>query len=432
MIVFMIVMALVIALILIRTPIPFAFGGGALLFAVMQDRDISFLVTHSFNGLSGYALLAIPLFIGAGALMSSGGIAARLLEVVEAAVGDIRGGLGAVAVIVCAFFGAISGSATAAIAAIGPILMPKMIERGYRRDYVVALMSVSAILAMLIPPSILMIIFAVTANVSVAACFLSTLIPGVILTVWYVLVNTVWARLFLPKEQAQRVTLPVRTKRTLVASKRAILALLLPLVVLGGIYGGFFTPTEAAAVAFVYSLLVGALAYRELNFRDTLKSLADSSVIIGAAAMVLFFLLMMSRVLTLDRIPAQIADGVLMLSDNPALTLILINVVLLGIGMVMDDVSGILLAAIILLPIAREINVDPVHFAAIVGVNLGAGNVTPPCAPLLYLAGNVGQCEVHEYMRTSMVLLALGHIPMIFLVTFFPRLSLWLPSALLG
>jgi len=429
---FAVVIGIVVFLILIETPVPFAFGAGAFAFALLAGRDISFLVPHAFQGLSSFALLALPLFITGGALMSRAGISNRLLQVVEAAIGGVRGGLGAVLVVVCALFGAISGSANAAIAAIGPIMIPRMLENGYPRDYVIGLISVSAILAMLIPPSIPMIIFAITANLSVAACFLSTLIPGVLLTALYVSINLVWSRRFLSKEGGDSVSLLVRGRRTWSASRRAFLALLLPVIVFGGIYGGVFTPTEAAAVAFSYSLAVGLVIYRALDREGIVQALSSGAVLVGAGVMVLFFLLMLSRALTLDRIPFQIAEGLLSISDNPVVILIFVNLILLGIGMIMDDISGVLLAAIILLPIVTGIGVDPIHFAAIVGVNLGMGNITPPCAPLLFLAGKVGECEPHEYMKTSVILILLGHLPMVFVVTFFPDIALWLPRILMG
>ena len=429
---FLIAMLVVVVLILIEIPVAFAFGIGAVLFAYTTGNNISFLIPHGFKTASGFALLALPLFIFAGLLMAEGGISERLLNFVNAFVGRIKGGLGAVTVLTCALFGAISGSSSAAIAAVGQIMIPRMVREGYPAGHATALVACSSVLALLIPPSIPMIVFSITGGLSVGAAFLSTIIPGILLTLIYCGLN-IW---FLRDNPNIKVEAPLPIKQATIniakSGYHAAFALLMPLIILGAIYSGIATPTEAAAIAVIYAIPVGLFIYKGLSLRSLGAVTVRAVTMTGSIMAVLFFLFIMSRAMIMEQVPKELAEALLGFSDNKLGILFLINILLLLIGMIVDDISGSVLAAIIFLPIINQLGIDPIHFAAVVGVNLGLGNVSPPCAPMLYMAGGVGKLSLDKYLTPTLKFLYLGHLPIVFLVTFVPELSLFLPRLLLG
>lgn len=430
--IFLLAMGLIVVLILIEIPVAFAFGIGAMLFTFATGNDISFLIPHGFKTASGFALLALPLFIFAGLLMAEGGISERLLNFVNAIVGRIKGGLGAVTVLTCALFGAISGSSSAAIAAVGQIMIPRMVKEGYPAGHATALVACSSVLALLIPPSIPMIIFSITGGLSVGAAFLSTIIPGVLLAVLYCVLN-IW---FLRDNPNIKVEAALPFKQTVKhiakTGNKAIFAMLMPLIILGAIYSGIATPTEAAAIAVIYAVPVGLFIYKGMTLRSLGTVTIKAVTMTGSIMAVLFFLFIMSRAMILEQIPKELADAMLQVSDNKYVILLMINLLLLLIGMIVDDISGSVLAAIIFLPVITQLGIDPIHFAAVVGVNLGLGNVSPPCAPMLYMAGGVSKLSLDKYFTPTVKLLCFGHLPVVFIVTFIPELSLFLPRLLLG
>ncbi|WP_271271321.1 TRAP transporter large permease [Aliamphritea hakodatensis] len=432
MILFLLAMLIIVALILVEIPVAFAFGIGAMLFVFSTGNDISFLIPHGFKTASGFALLALPLFILAGLLMAEGGISERLLNFVNSLVGRIKGGLGAVTVLTCALFGAISGSSSAAIAAVGQIMIPRMVREGYPEGHATALVACSSVLALLIPPSIPMIIFSITGGLSVGAAFLSTIIPGILLTLIYCALN-IWFLKDNPDIQTSpAVPFKTAAKQVAVSGYKALFALLMPLIILGAIYSGIATPTEAAAIAVIYAIPVGLLIYKGLSLRSLGSVTIRAVTMTGSIMAVLFFLFIMSRAMILEQIPKELAETLLQISENKYVILLLINLLLLLIGMIVDDISGSVLAAIIFLPVVNALGIDPIHFAAIVGVNLGLGNVSPPCAPMLYMAGGVSKLSLDRYLTPTLKFLCLGHLPMVLLVTFIPELSLFLPKLLLG
>ncbi|MGO2146368.1 MULTISPECIES: TRAP transporter large permease [Halomonas] len=432
MLIFSLALGIIVALLLLGMPIAFAFGLGALVYLLSTGADISFLIPYAFQTTTSFALLALPLFVLAGVVMAQAGISTHLLNFINAFVGRVKGGLGAVTVITCALFGAISGSSSAAIAAIGQIMIPRMVREGYPVGHATALVACSSVLALLIPPSVPMIIFAITGGLSVSAAFLSTVIPGVLLMIIYVGLNFFFLRNN-PNIQVDE-KLPVRQAgiKILKSGKSAIWALLMPIIILGTIYGGIATPTEAAAIAFVYATFAGFVLYRTLSVKAFWNGLIQATLTIGSIIAVLFFLFMMSRAMILQQVPSQVTGFLLGLSDSPLVILLLINLVLLLIGMIVDDISGSILAAVVLLPLATAIGVHPIHFAAIVGVNLGLGNVSPPCAPMLYMAAGVSKISLDKYFGVTMKFLLFGHLPMVLIVTFIPELSLALPRFILG
>ncbi|MDE0378223.1 MAG: TRAP transporter large permease [Rhodospirillales bacterium] len=432
MLIFLGSIALVVILLLSEMPIAFAFGIGALVFGLASGSDISFLIPFAYQTTSSFALLALPLFVMAGTIMAEGGMSDRLLNFVNALVGRLKGGLGAVTIVTCALFGAISGSSSAAIAAIGSIMIPRMVREGYPPGHATALVACSSVLALMIPPSIPMIVFAVTGGISVGAAFLSTIIPGILLTIVYVGLNFLFLRKVKTITVEERVSVRVAVHRVGTTGAKAFWALLLPVFILGSIYSGIATPTEAAAIAFVYTVVVGFVFYRGLTLKSFPKAIGRAAVTTGSIIAVLFFLFVMSRAMILEQVPKDVADALVALTENRIFVLLMINLILLLIGMIVDDVSGSVLAAIVLLPVATKIGVHPIHFAAIVGTNLGLGNVSPPCAPMLYMAAGISKLSLDKYVVPTMKLLCLGHLPMVLIVTFIPELSLALPRLVMG
>jgi len=427
---FFLTVAAVILLLLLEVPVGFAFGIGALIYGVLTGTDISFQAAYGYSQISAFSLLALPLFVVSGSLMGAGGISERLLNFVNAFVGRTKGGLGAVTVLSCAMFGAISGSASAAIVAIGRIMVPRMIKEGYPEGHATALVAVSSVLALMIPPSIPMIVFAIATRQSVAKVFLATMLPGILLALVYCALNFYFLRKNTTIRVEEKLPMGGVAKEIWTSGKKATLAIIMPFIILGGIYSGVATPTEAGAVALMYTLVVGFVFYRTFTVKNVFEATKDAAILSGSVIMVLFFLFIMSRSMILAQIPNQFAELLLSISDNKIILLIIINILLLIMGMIVDDVSGGVLAAIILLPVINRIGVDPVHFAAIVGTNLGLGNISPPCAPLLYMAGGVTRMSLDKYIGPTMKFLLLGHLPMVFVVTFIPELSLFLPSLL--
>jgi tripartite ATP-independent transporter DctM subunit len=419
-------------LVVIGVPVAFAFFLGSFTLLAIFGLDAVFSVAAGFKVAQAYTLLAIPFFILAGMLMGSAGIAERLINWVNSLIGHVRGGLEAVLVVTCTVFGAISGSSSSAIAAIGTIMIPQMVKRGYPRGYVTGLMACSCILALLIPPSVTMIVFAVMAMIPVTAAFLSTLIPGLLITISYYIVNF-WLCRRMPTIQVEpKTSFVVRSKVVAQTTGKGFFALLMPLIILGGIYTGMFTPTEAAAVAAIYTLPVGLFIYCGFTVRNITRSVVDAASVTGSIMLVLFSLFIMGRIMVLEGVPHVLSEFFLGISDNKFVFLAMLNVFLLLLGMIMDDISAHMLVAIVLMPVALNFGVDPYHFAAIVGVNVGLGNVAPPVAPMLYLAGRVaGNLPLGEYIRPASYFMIFGHLPVIILVTYIPGLSTTLPYLVL-
>jgi len=416
----------------IGVPVPLCFAAAALFLVVTGDIGSSkFLISAGFSKLSSIILIAIPLYILAGGLMTHGGIAARLVDLAESIVGRLRGGLGVVVIVSTAVFGAISGMASSAVAAIGSIMIPRMVERGYDRGYAAALVSCSAVLALLIPPSASMILYGWVTSTSIAAVFLAPILPGFLLMVLFAFWNVVLTRK-MPVFKPPPMTLKEGTCEVYRMGKRSILGLMMPILILGCIYGGVTTPTEAAAIAVFYSLPLGFLIYKDLNWRSLYDILWRTGQISGVLIVLVFFSSMMVRLYTMEDVPQGIMESLLGATDNRIVLLLLINLFLLLVGMFMDDVSGILLASPMLLPVVLELGVHPVHFGAIVGVNLGMGLITPPTAPILYFGGLIGETTFPKMLKPALVFVFLGYFPVVLLTTFIPELSMFLPRLLLG
>ncbi|MBI5166525.1 MAG: TRAP transporter large permease [candidate division NC10 bacterium] len=413
-------------------PVPFCFMAAVLFLVVVHGYSFEFLLPIAFYSLNSLTLLSVPFFIMAGGLMGSSGLAERLANIATARVGRFRGGLGGATVVACAIFGAIAGLCSAAVAAIGSIMIPRMEREGYPRGHATGLVTCASVLAQLIPPSVPMILFAWVTRLSVAAAFLSTIGPGILLVVIYIFLNWLMCRRIPTIKVRPRVGLWQQAKEVGDATIRGILALVGALIILGGIYGGFTTPTEAATLAVVYTIFVGLLVYRSLTFRELGRTLFTTATTTGVIILMLFFVMMLSRIYTMENVPQRLIQFMTGISENKYVILAMVNVFLIIIGMLMDDFSGTLLSAPLLLPLIKHIGVNPYHFAAIMGTNLGLGNVTPPCAPILYLGGRMANCSFDKYIKPALIFMVFGSLPVVIITTYWPGLSLFLPRLIMG
>lgn len=419
-------------LLIIGVPVPLCFAGAVLLLIVFGDfGSTAFLVGAGYNKLDSIILVAIPLYILAGGIMGSGGIAGRLVDLAEAIIGRVRGGLGIVMIVAAAIFGAISGMASSAVAAIGTVMIPRMEERGYDRAYAASLVSASAVLALMIPPSASMILYGWVTGTSILACFLAPIIPAILLVTLLSGWNVFLTRR-MPLVTPEPASFGEMTGEVFNRTRKAAAGLMMPLIILGFIYGGITTPTEAAAVAVVYAIPISIYLYREMTWTDMREVIWRSGQTAGVLMVLVFFATMLGRVWTLENVPQEILDGFLSVSSNPVVLLLMANLFLFVVGMFMEDVSGILLAAPLLLPVVREAGVDPIHFAAIVATNLGMGLITPPTAPILYFAALIGKTNLAGMIKPSLVFVFFAYLPVVLLTTFIPALSTWLPRLVLG
>ncbi|MBT8329088.1 MAG: TRAP transporter large permease [Desulfofustis sp.] len=423
----LIALAVLVILLSFGVPLPYCFGGALMTMCLFGGATMQGTMVWGFTQLANPVLLCIPLFVFAGTVMSESGIAASLLKFVNIFVGRVRGGLGVVASVSCAIIGAISGSGLTGVAATGPLLIPEMAEKGYPRGYATALVANSSILGLLIPPSVTMIIYGWVTDTSILACFLATLGPGLLITFLFSVVNLVMARKF-PLVLDPPKKLPEAVKEGVACTSRAIPALVMPLIILGGIYGGIMTPTEAAAVAVIYAIPVGFLIYRGLNVETFLKAAKNSATAVGAIMVMIVFSLMLSQIFVMEDVPQALVEGVFTITQNKVLLLILINFLLFFVGMIVNDVTAIILIAPLLLPLMEAIGVSPVQFAAIMGVNTAMGGVTPPYASILYLGMRIGKVEFSEVIKPAMILIICGYVPVVFLTSLWPSLSLFFPG----
>ncbi len=422
-------LGILVFLLSLGVPLPFCFGGALMYMSIVAEVSMKGMLMWGLQQILSPVLLCAPLFIFAGGLMSECGIARSLLDFVDTFVGRIRGGLGVVAAVSCAIIGAISGSGLTGLAATGPILIPRMAERGYPRGYAAALVTDSSILGLLIPPSVVMVVYGWVTETSILACFLSTLIPGILITILFSVINVFMARKF-PLIMDPELPPAERRKDRAVKFKAALPALLMPVIILGGIYGGIMTPTEAAAVAVVYAIPLGLWVYKGLTFQNFFQVTKDSASAVGSILLMILCSLMLSQTYVMLQVPQEIVDILFQVTQNKVLLLILLNFMLFFLGMIVNDITGVILVAPLLLPLVQAMGIHPVQFAAIIGVNLAMGGVTPPYASILYLGMRIGKVEFVDILKPAMTFLLFGYLPVVFLTSFLPELSLFLPRVM--
>ncbi|MSO77884.1 MAG: TRAP transporter large permease [Alphaproteobacteria bacterium] len=411
----------------IGVPIVFALAFGPLVGFLVDGRTafLTVIPQRLFVGINVYPLLAIPLFVLAGEIMNVGGITQRLIDFSQKLVGHLRGGLGHVTIVSATIFSGISGSAVADASALGRILIPSMEKEGYHRSYAAAVTAAATVLGPIIPPSIIMVIYAYIMQINVAALFAAGCIPGLIIGIGLMIVNQ-WV--------AKRRNYPVADRRATLrematAFQGAFWALVAPFLILGGILGGIFTPTEAAAAAVLYAALISLIVTRELPLGEVPNILYRTAVISSALLLVVGTAMIFSWVASLSGVTAHLGAFMFAVTDNPYLLLFIINILLFIAGMFLDAGPAILILGPILAPTLTQLGVDPLHFAIVMCVNLSLGLATPPMGLLLFVVSAMSRVSVLAITR-EMFPFYLVHVAVIFLITYVPEVALWLPRVL--
>jgi len=412
----LVLFAAVLALVLIDVPIAVSLGIVAVIAMVASHgvESLPNVAVVTYNGATNFPLLAIPLFILAGAIMNASGISRRLIAFASSLFGWIRGGLAQVSIGASLFFAEISGSAVADVAALGSILIPGMTSKGYPKAYAAASMSSAATLAVIIPPSIPMILYAVMAETSVVQLFVAGIVPGLIGAAGLMGVAYFLARRYnLPREAAFSLAAVWST------FKNALWAFLLPVIILGGIFGGVVTATEGAALAVIASLAIGLLIYRELDLRQLRTAVIDGGVQTAIVMLLVATSALLGTYLSEIQAPQQLARMVADYTSNKWLVLALLNVLFLFLGMFLHSAAAIILVVPIVMPLVRSVGIDPVHFGLIVTINLGIGQQTPPVASVLMVASSIAKASVWEVTRVNVWYIAIL-VAVLILVTYVP------------
>lgn len=414
-----ILFTILILAIALGAPIGIALISSTVFSCISADVPLPVIAQKLVTSNDSFPLMAIPLFVLAGSIMSDGGVSRRLVELADACVGWITGGLGIVANLAGIFFSAISGSSAATSAAVGTILMPEMEKRGYDREFSTAIIAASGQTGIIIPPSVTMVVYGVIAGVSVKELFSGGIVPGLIMGLSMCLITYLIAR---KKGYSGN---SFKGIKTIVRSfGKAIWGLLMPVIILGGIYGGVFTPTEAAAVAVVYGLAVGALVHREMTIKSFLRIIEDSIISSATIMIIMNAAGLFSWMLTRERVPVQIANYFISLTDNPMIFLMLVNVLLLVVGMMLNPSAAVTILAPILVPVAVTLHIDPVFFGVLMVCNLAIGSLTPPVGTGLFVASSISGVPIEKVARAAMPFLAVL-IADLLLLTLVPGLVMY-------
>lgn len=427
------------ALLLIGAPITVSLGVSAMAAFMYLDENPIKLVQIAFRSVGSFPLMALPAFILAGALMEAAGISRRLVKIAESFAGPITGGLGAATVMACIFFGAISGSGPATTAAVGMLMIPAMVNRGYDRGYACAITASSGGLGIIIPPSIPMVIFGISGmgmqapaaavakfgefqSLSIPKLFLAGFLPALL-----VASGILFANYFRSKKRGYVGISANWSVGEMVSTLRGgIWSVLAPLIILGGIYSGFFTPTESAIVAIFYTIFVGVFLHKELKLKQFFHSLETTTWITGRVLLILFTATVFGRLLVENEIPSIVAQALLDFTDNMYLIWTLIICFLVFVGMFMETLATIMILTPVLLPIMYSLGVDPVHFGVVMVATLAIGFQTPPLGENLFVASGIGGSSIEDISVQAMPFSILAIIA-VFIIAFFPQISLFLP-----
>lgn len=409
-----------IVLLLIRVPLAFALGLSTIAALLISDIDLLVFAQRMVSGTQSFSLLAIPFFILAGDLMTAGGISRRLVGLADVLVRHFTGGLGMVTVLAAAFFAALSGSAPATTAAIGSIMIPEMEKRGYSKAFAVALAVAGGIIGPMVPPSIPMVVWGVMSETSISDLFLAGIIPGILLALG--LMALTW-------RHAKKNNIPPQPKANKTEIKQAFSsakwALLGPVFVLGGIYGGIVTPTEAAIVAACYALFLGIFVYKEIDRKNIVTVTKNS---LKTMTMVMFIIALANGfgwVIAFEQIPMKVTGALEVFADTPVIYLLLLNLLMLVIGTVMDNLAAMIILASFLVPIGAQLGLDPVQFGAMVAINFTIGMATPPFGYTLFVGAAISGLSIGQIARPLLPMLGVM-IAILMLVAFVPSTTLFL------
>lgn len=421
----LIIFGLLIALMLTGMPISIALGLTVLTFLfTLTQVPIESVALKLFTGIENFSIMAIPFFILAGNFLAHGGVARRMIAFTTSLVGHWPGGLGLAGVVACALFAAVSGSSVATVVAIGSIILPAMVAEGYPRRFGAGVITTSGALGILVPPSIILVLYGVSTNSSIGNLFLAGVMPGIVLSAMLATVTFVIAK----RRGYPRMPRASWAER-LRAFRESAWGLFLVVMVIGGIYAGIFTPTEAAATAAVYAFVIAVFVYRDLKLSDVPRVLLASA---NMSAMLLYIItnaVLFSFLMTSENIPQTMAAWLIAMNFSPLVFLLVVNIILLIAGNVMEPTSILLIMAPILFPIAVKLGIDPIHFGIIMAVNMEVGLCHPPVGLNLYVASGIAHMGISE-LTVAVLPWLLTMLAFLVLVTYWPALSLWLPRAL--
>jgi len=411
-----------IVLIVLSVPISIALGLSSMIAVLLHtDMSLMVLVQKIFGGVNSFTLMAIPFFILAGNIMAAGGVSNRLVNFAGTLIGRLTGGLALVSTVACTFFGAISGSAPATTAAIGAVMVEPMEKKGYSKEFAAATVAASGTIGLLIPPSITMVLYGVIAGASIGKLFLAGIIPGLLMCL--TLMGVEYA---ISRKRGYGGDAPASLKEIFLSFKSSILALLMPLIILGGIYGGIFTPTEAAVVAVVYGVIIGLFAYKELNFKKIMEILQNS----GKSTAVILYLVatahIFSYILASEQIPQQLAQLMLSVSSNPLMIQFMIMIALLFAGTFLDNAVAIVLLTPIFYPITVQVGIDPIFFGVLMVFALAIGQVTPPVGLCLFVACNISKVSI-EKLSKAVIPFLVALIVLLVVLNLIPDVILYIP-----
>lgn len=406
-------------LLILGVPIGYAIGISTLVNIVgFTNMPTMMIAQNSIAGVDSFPLLAIPFFMLAGNLMSSGGIAKRLVDFFQSFIGHITGGLGMVTIVVCMFFAAISGSAVATVSAVGAFMIPQMVNHGYSKGFSTALTAAAGTIGVIIPPSVPFVIYGVVSGASITQMFTAGFLPGILMGVALMIVCYIVSKKKGYKGNEERKSLT----EIFHAFIDAFWAIMSPVIILGGIYAGIFTPTEAAVVSVVYSFIVGVFVYKELNLKDAYKAFRDAIVVNGATTFMVGLSTAFAALLTMEQIPMKIASFITSLSNNGIIILILINIFLIIVGMFIDNIPGTIILTPILLPIVLGLEMSPITFGIMLTMNLAIGFCTPPYGINLFVATAISKVGMSVLTKEIMKFI-FALIVVLMLVTFVPFIT---------
>lgn len=409
-------------LLLIGAPITIALGVSSMATLLFLEIDLVYLVQVAYSSVDSFPIMALPAFILAGALMEYSGISRRLVNLAEAIAGPATGGLASATVLACLFFGAISGSGPATTAAVGMLMIPAMIRRNYDKGYASAITASSGGLGVVIPPSIPMVIYGVSGNQSISKLFIAGFLPGLMIAAGLMGVNYILCQ----KKGYVGSADSWSVQKILIAFKEGFWSILAPVVILGGIYSGFFTPTEAAVVAIFYTLFVGIVIHKELKWKGGAKSLEACTWLTGRVLLIMFTARAFGRLLVQYRVPEIVANGMLAMTNNVYLIWALVIAFLIFVGMFMETLATIMILTPVLLPVMVKLGVDPIHFGIVFVVCCEIGFETPPLGENLFIASGIGDTSIED-ISVKAIPFSIVEISAVFLIAYIPQISLWLP-----
>ena len=416
---------LLLATLIINLPVVFALGVTSVVWILTVEKLPLVLVVHRmFRGLDSFPLIAMPFFILAGQILDHIGATRRLMKLAEALVGHLRGGLAHINIVASMFFAGITGSAVADTSAIGSLLIPAMIKQGYKAAFSVAVTAISSVIGVIIPPSILMVLYAVAVDLSVGKLLLAGALPGILLGVSQMVMVTWYAH----KEGFSKGE-SFDVGRLFRSAKDAILSMMVVFIIVGGIYGGIFTPTEAAVVAVLYTMFLGFFVYRNMGFRHLPKLFLEAGMVGASGVFILTTTSVFAWIITSERVPELIINAIFQVTTNKIVILLFLTVAMLICGTFMPGIAAIIVLAPILHPIGLELGLDPIHFGVIVVLNLSIGLVSPPVGPCLFVSCAIGKCSLSQVLKPLMPLY-LASVGALLLVTFVPWISLVIPNVM--